>query len=53
VVWEEHKVIGFEKRALIRKFGSKRVEVTWNWTKLNDGGVNNLHQTIDINGIIK
>jgi hypothetical protein len=27
VVWEEHKVIGFEKMELIRKFGSKRVEV--------------------------
>jgi hypothetical protein len=34
----------FENRALRRMFGSKRVEVTGGWGKLNNAEVHNLHE---------
>jgi len=40
---EEHRLRVFENRVLRRVFGSKRDEVTGEWTKLHNGELRDLY----------
>jgi hypothetical protein len=40
---EEHRLRVFEKRALRRLYGPKRVEGTWEWRKLDKEELNGLY----------
>jgi hypothetical protein len=43
----------FENRVLKRICGPKRDKVTWEWRKLHDEELNDLHSLSDIVGVIK
>jgi hypothetical protein len=45
---EEHRLRVFENRVLRRIFGSKRDEVTGEWSKLHNGELHNLNSSPDI-----
>jgi hypothetical protein len=45
---EEHRLRVFENRVLRRIFGSKRDEVTGEWSKLHSGELHNLYSSPDI-----
>jgi hypothetical protein len=43
ILWEEHRLRMFENRALRRKFGPRRDEVTGLWRKLHNEELHNLY----------
>ena len=50
---EEHRLRLFENRVLRRTFGPKREEVTGEWRKLHNEGVNDLYSSPNIVRVIK
>jgi hypothetical protein len=50
---EERRLRVFENRVLRRIFGSKRDDVTGEWRKLHNEGLNDLHSSPNIVRVIK
>ena len=50
---EERRLRVFENRVLRRIFGPKRDEVTGEWRKLHNEGLNNLYSSPNIGRVIK
>jgi hypothetical protein len=50
---EECRLRVFENRVLRRMFGSKRVEVTGEWKRLNNEQLNGLYSSKNITQLIK
>ena len=50
---EEHRLRVFENRVLRRIFGPKRDEVTGEWRKLHNEGLNDLYSSPNIIWVIK
>jgi hypothetical protein len=53
ILKDEHKLRVFENRVLRRMFGPKRDEVTGEWRKLRNEGLNELYSSPNIFRMIK